>query len=143
MLLKINSLLIKRGNKILISDFNLIIQKSQIIAISGSNGIGKSTLLETISGLQKNYDGEINFFIQDKINEGLNRSSFFFLGHLNALKDELCVLDNLKIQDLTGAGDLFAAGFLLGYIKNKDLEYCGNEGVNFASKIIQIYGARL
>ena len=98
MLLKINSLLIKRGNKILIRDFNLIIQKSQIIAISGSNGIGKSTLLETISGLQKNYDGEINFFIQDKINEGLNRSSFFFLGHLNALKDELCVLDNLKIQ---------------------------------------------
>ena len=97
MLLKINSLLIKRGNKILIRDFNLIIQKSQIIAISGSNGIGKSTLLETISGLQKNYDGEINFFIQDKINEGLNRSSFFFLGHLNALKDELSVLDNLKI----------------------------------------------
>ena len=97
MLLKINSLLIKRGNKILIRDFNLIIQKSQIIAISGSNGIGKSTLLETISGLQKNYDGEINFFNQDNINKGLNRSGFFFLGHLNALKDELSVLDNLKI----------------------------------------------
>ena len=78
MLLKINSLLIKRGNKILIRDFNLIIQKSQIIAISGSNGIGKSTLLETISGLQKNYDGEINFLTKNKVNKGLKRSSFFF-----------------------------------------------------------------
>ena len=48
-----------------------------------------------------------------------------------------------KLVDTTGAGDLFAAGFLLGFINERDLEYCGNEGVNFASKIIQIYGARL
>ena len=48
-----------------------------------------------------------------------------------------------KLIDTTGAGDLFAAGFLLGYIKGMNLEYCGNEGVKFASKIIQIYGARL
>ena len=48
-----------------------------------------------------------------------------------------------KLVDTTGAGDLFAAGFLLGFINDRDLEYCGNEGVNFASKIIQIYGARL
>ena len=48
-----------------------------------------------------------------------------------------------NLVDTTGAGDLFAAGFLLGYINGKNLEQCGNEGVIFASKIIQIYGARL
>ena len=48
-----------------------------------------------------------------------------------------------NLVDTTGAGDLFAAGFLLGYINGENLEQCGNEGVIFASKIIQIYGARL
>ena len=48
-----------------------------------------------------------------------------------------------NLVDTTGAGDLFAAGFLLGYINGENLEQCGNEGVTFASKIIQIYGARL
>ena len=48
-----------------------------------------------------------------------------------------------NLVDTTGAGDLFAAGFLIGYIKDESLEKCGNLGVEFASKIIQIYGARL
>ena len=48
-----------------------------------------------------------------------------------------------NLVDTTGAGDLFAAGFLLGYINGENLEQCGNEGIIFASKIIQIYGARL
>ena len=61
-------------------------------------------------------------------------------------KDEVTEIKGQRIEkliDTTGAGDLFAAGFLLGYIKGKNLEYCGKEGVKFASKIIQIYGARL
>ena len=50
---------------------------------------------------------------------------------------------NLKLVDLTGAGDLFAAGFLNGYIKNKDILSCLEEGTNLASEVIQIIGARL
>ena len=56
---------------------------------------------------------------------------------------ECGIKKGLNVVDLTGAGDLFAAGFLLGYINGENLEQCGNEGVTFASKIIQIYGARL
>ena len=48
-----------------------------------------------------------------------------------------------KLVDTTGAGDIFAAGFLLEYINNKTLLECGNKGVNLASQIIQKYGARL
>lgn len=61
-------------------------------------------------------------------------------------KDGIHNIESQKIDDLkdtTGAGDLFAAGFLLKYINGSDLIECGNEGVNFASQIIQVYGARL
>jgi len=50
---------------------------------------------------------------------------------------------NLDIKDLTGAGDLFAAGFLDGYIKNLPLQESLKIGTDMASKIIQKIGARL
>ena len=50
---------------------------------------------------------------------------------------------NLKITDLTGAGDLFAAGFLHGYINNLSLSESLEKGTDLSSKIIQQVGARL
>ena len=50
---------------------------------------------------------------------------------------------NLKIVDLTGAGDLFAAGFLHGYINKMTLQDSLKKGTEMASKIIQKIGARL
>jgi len=50
---------------------------------------------------------------------------------------------NLKIVDLTGAGDLFAAGFLYGYINKLSIISCLEKGTNMASKVIQQIGARL
>ncbi len=48
-----------------------------------------------------------------------------------------------KILDLTGAGDLFAAGFLKEYLDNSDIKRCLETGSILASKIIQKIGARL
>jgi len=50
---------------------------------------------------------------------------------------------NLKIVDLTGAGDLFAAGFLQGYINGLLIENSLQLGTDMSSKIIQKIGARL
>ena len=50
---------------------------------------------------------------------------------------------NLKIVDLTGAGDLFAGGFLHAYINDKPIKDCLEKGTEMSSKIIQIIGARL
>ena len=50
---------------------------------------------------------------------------------------------NLKIVDLTGAGDLFAAGFLHGFINNFSIKESLNKGTEMSSKIIQKVGARL
>ena len=50
---------------------------------------------------------------------------------------------NLKIVDLTGAGDLFAAGFFNGYLNKKSIKESLINGTEMASKIIQKIGARL
>ena len=50
---------------------------------------------------------------------------------------------NLKIVDLTGAGDLFAAGFLDGHVKNMTQKECLEKGTEMSSKVIQQIGARI
>ena len=50
---------------------------------------------------------------------------------------------NLKIVDLTGAGDLFAAGFLHGHVNNMSLKNSLEKGTEMSSKVIQQIGARL
>ena len=50
---------------------------------------------------------------------------------------------NLKIVDLTGAGDLFASGFLHGFINKTSIEESLQKGTEMASQIIQKIGARL
>ena len=50
---------------------------------------------------------------------------------------------NANAIDTTGAGDLYAAGFLAGMIKNKSLEECGNIGSLIAGKVTEVIGAKL
>ena len=50
---------------------------------------------------------------------------------------------NLNIKDLTGAGDLFASGFLHGHLNNLSTHECLDKGREMSSRIIQQIGARL
>ena len=76
----------------------------------------------------KNFDEVINFSKQ------LNKLMIITRGEKGAVAingDEVVeseVQKNLKIVDLTGAGDLFAAGFLHGYIKNLNTKECLEKG---------------
>jgi len=56
---------------------------------------------------------------------------------------ECSAKNSLKIKDLTGAGDLFAGGFLHGLINNKSNKESLETGTEMSSKVIQIIGARL
>ncbi len=56
---------------------------------------------------------------------------------------EVGIQKNLKIVDLTGAGDLFAGGYLHGYLNNFSAKDCLEKGTEMSSKIIQQFGARL
>ena len=91
----------------------------------------------------KNFNEVINFSKQLKkliiVTRGKNGAT--------AIKgDEVIecgVQKNLKIVDLTGAGDLFAAGFLHGYVNNLSITESLEKGTEMSSKIIQQIGARL
>jgi sugar/nucleoside kinase (ribokinase family) len=91
----------------------------------------------------KNFDEVINFSKQ------LNKLVVITRGEKGAVAikgEEIVESDihkNLKIVDLTGAGDLFAAGFLHGYINKSSIEKCLKKGTEMSSKIIQQIGARL
>ena len=56
---------------------------------------------------------------------------------------EVGIKKNLKLVDLTGAGDLFASGYLHGYLNNFSQKDCLEKGSEMSSKIIQQIGARL
>jgi fructokinase len=91
----------------------------------------------------KNFDEVINF------SKKLNKLMIVTRGEKGAVAingDEVVESDiqkNLKIVDLTGAGDLFAAGFLHGYINKLSTRECLKKGTEMSSKVIQQIGARL
>ena len=67
-------------------------------------------------------------------------------GAISIFENEIVEVDvkkNLNIKDLTGAGDLFAAGYLHGLINNLSRKDCLEKGTELSSKIIQQIGARL
>ena len=67
-------------------------------------------------------------------------------GAISIIKNEVVecpAIPNLNIVDLTGAGDLFAAGYLHGYINNFTQKECLIKGTDLSSQIIQKFGARI
>jgi fructokinase len=67
-------------------------------------------------------------------------------GSVAVLNNEITNCESIKVEkvlDLTGAGDLFAAGFLKEYLDKSNIKKCLQIGSNLASKIIQKVGARL
>ena len=91
----------------------------------------------------KNFEDVINF------GKEINKLIVITRGERGALainKSEVVecsAKDNLVIKDLTGAGDLFASGFLHGLINNKSIKESLDIGTEMSSKVIQIIGARL
>ena len=91
----------------------------------------------------KNFDEVVNFSKQ------LNKLVVITRGEKGAIAikgDDIVENDiqkNLKIVDLTGAGDLFAAGFLHGYVNKLSTKKSLEKGTQMSSRVIQQIGARL
>ena len=91
----------------------------------------------------KNFNDVISFGKEIKKNLIITRGEKGAISIENKKIVEVESRKNLKILDLTGAGDLFASGYLHGYINNFSQEDCLNNGTEMSSKIIQQIGARL
>tara|TARA_B100001564_G_scaffold348657_1_gene350850 strand:- start:23 stop:949 length:927 start_codon:yes stop_codon:yes gene_type:complete len=91
----------------------------------------------------KNFDEVINFAKNTNKLIVITRGKNGAIAIKGSNVTECLAKTNLKIRDLTGAGDLFAGGFLHGYTNNKDLKESLEIGTEMSSKIIQIIGARL
>ena len=91
----------------------------------------------------RNFNEVITFAKQIKKHLVITRGE---KGAISIVEDEITEIDakkNLKIKDLTGAGDLFAAGYLHGLINQFSKKDCLEKGTDLSSKIIQQIGARL
>jgi len=114
--------------KLLKNDLNILFgNENEINALTMKNN-----LFEGIKELQK-YNKLIIITRSDR-------------GSLAILKNEIVNCDSIKVDkilDLTGAGDLFASGFLKEYLDKSDIRKCLQTGSELAAKIIQKIGARL
>ena len=91
----------------------------------------------------KKFDEVINFAKELKKHLVITRGNKGAISINNNEISEVGIKDNLKIVDLTGAGDLFAAGYLHGLINKLSQKECLEKGTELSSKIIQQIGARL
>ena len=91
----------------------------------------------------KNFDDVINF------SKSLGKIIVVTRGEKGAVAingDEVVecgIKQGLKVVDLTGAGDLFAGGFLHGHVNNMSLKESLEKGTEMSSKVVQQIGARL
>ena len=101
-------------------------------------------------------ENEINELMQknnllESMNELKNINKLIIItrsknGSVAILNNEITNCESIKVEkvlDLTGAGDLFAAGFLKEYLDKSNIKKCLQTGSNLAAKIIQKVGARL
>jgi len=101
-------------------------------------------------------ENEINELMQknnllDSMNELKNINKLIIItrsenGSVAVLNNEITNCESIKVKkvlDLTGAGDLFAAGFLKEYLDKSDIKKCLQSGSKLAAKVIQKIGARL
>ena len=94
-------------------------------------------------GLLSSFDDVVNFA------RGLKKLLVITRGEKGAISingneiTECGIKKNLKVVDLTGAGDLFAAGFLHGHVNRMTQKECLEKGTEMSSKVIQQIGARI
>jgi fructokinase len=114
--------------KLLINDLNILIGNENEI----NELIQKNNLLDSINELKK--FGKIIIITKSES------------GSVAILNNEITNCESVKVEkvlDLTGAGDLFAAGFFKEYLNNSDIKKCLKTGSKLAAQVIQKIGARL
>lgn len=96
-----------RGDRRLFADLDLVLAPSQLLYLAGANGSGKTSLLRILCGLLTPTRGEVRWENKPirQLREDYHRC-LVYIGHLNALKDELTSQENLRISASLGRAAL-------------------------------------
>ena len=98
-MLEVSNLACSRGDHLLFSDLNFSLSVGELLQVQGANGSGKTSLLRTLCGFMMPVAGEIRWRGQNISELGDTfYAEMIYLGHLNAIKDELNALENLRIS---------------------------------------------
>ena len=98
-MLEVSNLACSRGDHLLFSDLNFSLSAGELLQVQGANGSGKTSLLRTLCGFMMPVAGEIRWRGQNIRELGDTfYAEMIYLGHLNAIKDELNALENLRIS---------------------------------------------
>ncbi|AKD38024.1 cytochrome c biogenesis protein CcmA [Pasteurella multocida subsp. multocida OH4807] len=104
--LKIENLACQRGDNILFTALNLVINSGDFVQIEGHNGIGKTSLLRIIVGLAQQLEGKVwwnNQPIQHQRED--YQYDLLYLGHHSGVKPELTAWENLKFYQQISASE--------------------------------------
>jgi heme exporter protein A len=98
-MLEVSNLACSRGDHRLFSGLSFALQPGQIMQVQGENGSGKTSLLRTLCGFLPPDEGDILWRGESTRELGEDYcAEMLYLGHLNAIKDELSALENLRIS---------------------------------------------
>ena len=111
------------GRNEVIHRINLKITEPSIYVVLGPNGAGKTTLFRTISGILKPFSGTVKFDDIDLFYSKETRKRMTYLSHLNAIPEEMTVLDALKYYADIEGGNVDRVLDLLNLRELKDNKY--------------------
>ena len=98
-LLRAADLTLKRGERFLFADLSFAVLPGEALILRGPNGVGKTSLLRLLAGLAVADAGEV-YLNEQKLAmlSPMHRAAVLYVGHANALKDELSAEENLADQ---------------------------------------------
>jgi len=106
-MLEVINLTCVRGTRRLFKDLNFSAGEGELVELRGPNGSGKTSLLRILCGLASPAAGEVRWDGQRISSLGEEySSSVAYLGHQNAVKDELTTLENLRISSAVSGTSL-------------------------------------